>query len=164
MATKKQQTVATLPATVDKITQEDLPSLLKVINQKISELQGDDKEDGVVASELPGFGRISDIKDPMVLRLAYSTVAKKAEAVDKYNDVFKAVAPTIPVKNFKEGGNSTEQWQKAILSQYKKVVFKEELSKLEKAKEKIQANLSQNDRMRADLADVFKDLNVDSGE
>ena len=162
---KQQTTKATtssvnLPATLDKITQNDLPNLLKVIDAKIAELKGDDKEESSGTVEVAGFGRVSDIKEPMILRAAYAQTVQKSRIVNEFNDIFKAEAPTIEVKPFKESGNSTETILKAILSQYKKVVFKEELDKLVKAKEKIQQNLSQEDKMRADLQDALGLLSV----
>lgn len=160
---KKTVTPATLPATISEIKQTDLPSMLKVIDAKIAELKGDDKEESSNVVELAGFGKVSNITDPMSLRAAYAQVAQKAKVINEFNDIFKAVAPTIAVPTYKESGNSPEQIQKAILSQYKKVVFKEELDKLVKAKEKIQNNLSQEDKMRADLQDAFGLLGISTG-
>ena len=162
MATKKSTTatLATLPASVSEIKQTDLPGMLKIVDAKIAELQGSNKEDDTVTEELPGFGKISSITDPLTLRYAYATVRRKVDVINAHNDVFKGLAPTIPVKEYKEAGVSTDKWEKTILTQYKKVVFKEELEKLIKVKDKIQQNLSQEDKMRADLQDALQILGV----
>lgn len=159
--TKTTETVVTnLPATVEQIKQTDLPGMLRVIDAKISALKGDDKEESTGKVEVSGFGLVADIKDPMALRACYAQVVQKSRVINEFNEVFKQAAPTIEVKTYKESGNSTEQILKSILSQYKKVVFKEELDKLVKAKEKIQQNLSQEDKMRADLLDAFSLLGI----
>jgi hypothetical protein len=159
LVVKKETT--NLPTTVANITQDDLPAMLRVVDAKIAALRGsDEKEETSSSSELPLFGKISEINDPLVLRAAYAHIMKKVEGINAHNEVFKAVAPTINVPVYKENGNTVEQWKKIILNQYKKVVFKEELDKLQKAKDKIQNNLSQKDKMRADLADAFNLLGI----
>jgi len=135
--------------------QEQVPSAIEFLEAKIKELKGDDKQETVITGELPGFGRIENISDVMVLRAAYAQVTQKANIINQHNEVFQALAPSIKVAKYKEGGYSPEQWQQGILSQYKKIVFKEELEKLEKAKDKLQKHLSEEERMKQDLKDVF---------
>jgi len=164
MATK--QTKTTGLATMENFNlstfkQEQVPSAIEFIEAKIKELKGEDKEETVITGELPGFGRIENITDVMVLRAAYAQVAQKSAIINQHNEVFQSVAPSIKVAKYKEGGYSPEQWQKGILSQYKKIVFKEELEKLEKAKDKLQKHLSEEAKMKQDLKDVFSLLGQD---
>lgn len=161
MATKKSTTAETELATAETFSlatfkQEQVPSAIEFLEAKIKELKGDDKGETVITGELPGVGRIENITDVMVLRAAYAYVGQKSKIVNDTNSVFQAVAPSIKVAKYKEGGYTAEQWQAAILSQYKKVVFKEELAKLEKAKDKLQNHLSAEAKMKQDLKDVFE--------
>lgn len=135
--------------------QEQVPSAIEFIEAKIKELKGEDKEETVITGELPGFGRLENITDVMVLRAAYAQVTQKSNIINQHNDVFQSIAPSIKVAKYKEGGYSPEQWQKAILQRYKNIVFKEELERLEKAKDKLQKHLSEEERMKQDLKDVF---------
>ena len=167
MAKQQSTTKATELATaatfnIATFKQEQVPSAIEFLEAKIKELKGDDKGETVITGELPGFGRIENITDVMVLRAAYAQVTQKASVINAHNDVFQAVAPSIKVAKYKEGGYSPEQWQKGILSQYKKIVFKEELEKLEKAKDKLQKHLSEEERMKQDLKDVFALMGQDA--
>jgi hypothetical protein len=73
---------------------------------------------------------------------------------------FKAVAPTTDLPAYKEGGATVKQWQEEILTQFREVTFAEQLAKLEKAKEILQNNLSQEMKLAASLQDVADLLKV----
>jgi len=158
MVTKKPTT--NLAVSVKTITQDNLPAMLKVIDEKIRQLEGGDEKDSPITEELQGFGKIGNITDLMTLRYAYALLQRKHETINSFNNIFQLASPTINVPEYKEQGHSVEKWLKAIVSQYKKVVFKEELGKLQKAKEKIQANLSAEEKLKADLQDVVSLLNI----
>ncbi len=137
-----------------QFTQSDIPKLLDGIQEKINQLKGDKEKAARITGELPLFGKISNIKDIDTLRAAYAYITKKTEAIESFNDAFKAVAPTAELSSYKEGGATVKQWQEEILTQYREVTFAEQLDKLEKAKQILQNNLSEELKLAASLQDV----------
>lgn len=151
MATKKSTAVLALTGT---ITQDKIPAMLEVINQKITNLKGDKEKAARVTGTLGAFGRVSDITNPDTLRDAYAYITRKGEAIEGYNEVFKKVAPTAKFNKYKEGGATVEQWQEEILTQYRDVTFKEELTKLQEAKKLLEENLSEELKFQARIQSV----------
>lgn len=137
-----------------QFTQSDIPNLLEIINNKIAALKGDKEKATRITGGLGAFGKISDITDINTLRGAYAYVTKKYEAIGGFDSVFKTAAPTITLPVYKEGGASLKQWQDEIVMQFKEVSFKEELDKLEKAKQILQDNLSTEMKLAASLNDI----------
>lgn len=163
---KQQSTKATLATTEVKtfnlatFKQDQIPSAIDSLKAKIKELKGDDEKDNVISGDLPGIGRIEDLKDPNTIVELYAQISQKSKVVAEYYGKFQEVAPTIKVKPWKVGSNSPESVLKALLGQYKKVVFKEELAKYEKAVEKLEKHLSEEEKMKNDLQSVFEVLNI----
>lgn len=145
---------AELALTGSNFTQENIPTLLEAVNAKILALKGDNEKDSRISRTLGSFGTISDITDINKLREAYAYITQKVKVIASHDKVFIASSPSTPLPVYKEGGVTVEVWQNEILTQYKSIVFKEELAKLEKAKQILQDNLSQKDKLAASLQDI----------
>ena len=143
-----------------QFTQADIPNMLEGINKEISKIKGEVENRPRITGVLGNFGKIQDIKDPDVLRGAYAYITKKGEGVDSFTSVFKKVSPVTEIGPYKEGGATVAQWQEEILHQYREVTYKEQLEKLEKAKQILQDNLSAEAKLAASLEDVARLLKV----
>lgn len=156
---KKTSKVETGLSTKAQFTQSDIPKLLEQVNNQIKELKGDREKATRITGTLGVFGRVSDITDTNTLRGAYAYITKKVEAINAFNDVFKAAAPIAKIQEYKEGGATVAQWQEEIIMQYKEIAYKEQIEKLERTKKALQENLSAEAKLAATLADIAADLN-----
>lgn len=147
-------------AVASQFTQKDIPSLIEKVNEQISALKGDKEKNQRITGELPIFGKVSNISDVNTLRSAYAYIVKKYEAVNSFNDVFKSAAPTIKLNVYKEGDATLEQWKEEIMIQFKEVVFKEQLEKLEKVKTLLTNNLSEELKLQASLGEIANILEI----
>ncbi len=147
---KKQETGLTLAS----MTKNDVPALLEQVKSQIKELKGNKESDARITGPLEMFGVISSIKDPEVLKGAYAFITKKCEAIDSYASVFEKENPGVKVNPAKVGGHTVKQWQDEILRQYREVTYEEKLNKLNQVKEKLEANLSEEAKLRASMADI----------
>lgn len=137
-----------------QFTLEQVPTLLDQVNQQIKQLKGDKERAAKITEDLCGFGRISDIKDPMVLRDAYAFITRKAAANKEFSPVFQEIDPLTPLKEFTESGHSLKSWQDEIIAQYRETTFQSKLDKLEKAKALLTENLSREQKFIASMSDI----------
>ncbi len=158
MAKKETTSASTQVAVAGQFTQSDIPSLLEKVNEQIANLKGDKEKNARITGELDMFGKVSSITDVNKLRKAYAYVNHQEAAVTSYDDVFKTAAPGVKLPPLKEGGATAKQWSEEILLQYKEVVFKEELTKLETIKQKLTDNLSAEMKLQATLGDIAEML------
>lgn len=162
MTIKKELIQETHVSIKGQFTQADIPDLLEKIRKQISELKGNQEKNTRITAELSnGFGKISDIKDPNTLREAYAYITHKHEAVTKFDEVFKAVAPTTKLAVIKDcGGATVKQIQEEILLQYREITFKDQLDKLEKTKTILEDSLSEDMKLQAKLANIAELLEI----
>lgn len=157
---KENKSTGTEVATATQFTQKDIPSLIEKVNEQISALKGDKEKNQRITGEMPVFGKVSNITDVATLRAAYAYITAKYAAVTSHNDVFKTAAPTIKLDAYKEGNATLEQWQEEIMIQFKEVVFKEQLEKLEKVKTLLTNNLSEELKLQASLGEIANILEI----
>jgi hypothetical protein len=140
-------------ATKQQFTQENIPGMLKKIQDQISVIKGGIGEEEKTTGSLQGFGKIKDITTVASLLKAYASVKAREEA---YNDAAEEVLADTPLKKptLKIDGNSPANWKIDIKARVIIVGRKAELTKLEKAKDILEANLSASDKLAKSLADV----------
>lgn len=158
MSTKKSQKKNEI-ATSSQFTQEMVPTMLQQVKDKISQLKTGDEETALIDKPLGSFGMVQQITDPLVLRVAYAYITKKAAGVDDYNEVFQDAVRAIKITPFKENGYTVNQWQTVILAQYRKATRTVELEKLEKIAKELEECLSTEDKMRSKLGNISDLLN-----
>jgi hypothetical protein len=159
MAKETKKVVETGVAVTGQFSEKDIPGLLEKINAKISQLNGDQEKASRITGDLGnGFGKISSITDINTLRRAYAYVTHQDEAVNKFNDIFKSVAPTVKLPVLKEGDGTVAQWQAEILTQFREVTFKEELNKLKETKKVLEECLSEEAKKKAKLQNAGEAL------
>lgn len=152
MAKKANNEVAVISP--DQITLENVPTLLEVVNKKISELKGNREKNARITESLGQFGTVSGIKDLATLRGAYAYVTKKLEAVNSYNDVF-ADALGQKVEPAKENGYTVEKWQEEILAQAMEITFATKLEKLEQTRKILMENVSKEQKFQESMKDIM---------
>lgn len=157
---KNQQGTGSVLSTGKEFNRDMVPDALKIIESKIEALKGDKEKTARITGTLGQFGRISDIQDVMLLRAAYGYITSKVERITEHDEVFKNAAPTVKVGTYKEGGFTVDQWCGEILSQYKEVVYKEELTKLMEAKKLLEENLSEELKFAAKMKAVADLLSI----
>lgn len=149
---KKNQEVAVI--TKEQITLENVPTLLEVVNKKISELKGNREKNARITESLGQFGTVSGIKDLATLRGAYAYVTKKLEAVNSFNDVFEE-ALGQKVEPARENGYTVEKWQEEILAQAQEITFATKLEKLEATRKILMENVSKEQKFQESMKDIM---------
>ena len=141
-------------AVLSNFTMERIPEALAQINEKIKQIQGDDKEDYKITVELEGFGNIQNITEPDTLIKAYGAVTAREQ-------VYKSAAEEMGVEKvptFKISGHSAESWKKDIIRRYRQATQKEALNKLKRVKDELEKHLSDEDKLKAlftNVADIM---------
>ena len=141
-----------LAVNLDSLGVEDIPEMLDLINKKINSLKGEFPTSGNINVPFPDYKLIKDINSLKDLVVIHSILSAKKEYYDKSQKVlFPKEDDFIP---FSLEGYSFEEWEDEIKRRIIEVRFKEDLERLEKAKELLERNLSAKDKLRKDLQEV----------
>lgn len=143
-----------LPA---RLTQDNVPDMLKLVNEKIAQLKGASDEGSRTSGNLEGFGNIKSIKDQVTLIKAASSVIGRSKAYAEAAKEFEGMGDIPP---FKIDGATTEQWLHDLKLQYSQVTFKEQLDKLKSVKAELEKHLSAEDKLNASLGNIRDILGV----
>lgn len=139
-------------STANQFTQADIPRLLETVVNKINILKKGVEDKPQTTGELDGFGKINDIKDVSTLIKAYSSVTNRQKC---YDEAAKELLPEgVKKPTFKLNSFSADQWKSDIKKRTVEVGFQQELNKLNKVKEKLEANLSAEAKLAKDLKDI----------
>jgi len=129
------------------ITMQNVPDLLAKIEESISNIKGDDCTIELSSKSLPGFGPLESLTvNELVNADAYLTrraIAYK-EALNRHELDSKKYSDVIE-------GYSSEQWLKSIANQIKITKNKEQLDKLNQAKETLKKYVSKESQLQMDL-------------
>ncbi len=155
MVTKKVKESTGLALNPTTITKDDVPMLLAKVEEKIASLKGIKDNTPMIDAELAEHGKITNIKTREGLDTAMSTVLGKSQFGNAAQEAFELANPGIKRTPFKICGYTTDQWKAALTYQEKVVSFGDELARLEKMKELLKKNLSEEDKFKSDIADVF---------
>lgn len=154
----QKSTSTTALATKETFSQEDVPSLLDKVNDRLRQLKGEEKETIRITEDLEPFGRISDITDVSELMGAYAYVTKKAEAIESYRSVFESNVPAIKIATTTINGHTVDKWQKEILTQHRTATYKQEIEKLQQVKNELESCLSEEHKLTAKLSNIAEIL------
>jgi len=140
-------------STAKQFTQNDIPALLAQVNEQIKAIKGDLPKATKTTGNLNGFGTVASITTVENLLKAYSMISSKEAAYQA------AVAEILPegIKKpaLKISGSGPTAWKTDIKNRIVVVGRKSELEKLQKVKEKLESNLSQEAKLAKDLEDCF---------
>lgn len=155
MGTKKTTTTeVALPK-----TQQDIPAMLETVNKQLKALVGNTTGNTKTTGELPGFGKIKDIKTVAQLVSAHSSVVNRAAA---YKASANAIIPKgIKTPPFKIGGSTESEWVADIKERVAVVANKEAIARLKKVKTLLEGNLSAEAKLAKELEEV---ANILTGE
>jgi hypothetical protein len=146
MTKKKKET------TVALLGQNDVPTMLEQVNARIKAIKGELPEATHTTSNLPGFGKIAEIKTvDMLIKAASSVLGKEAA----YKAAAKEIIPEgIKTPQFKIEGSTAKQWLDDIKNRVVVVGHKEQLTKLNSIKTELEANLSAEAKLANSLAKI----------
>jgi hypothetical protein len=150
---KAKTTKSNLPAK-PMLTQEDVPSMLDKVNERIATLKGGIDEAKHTDGHLDGLGNIFDMEKPENLIRAYASINDRErmfnEAVKElYTKDLTSLGIKVPTFTLK--GASADQWRNDIRMVLAKVVHKEELGKLEKVRDELSKHVSAEERLNQSL-------------
>ena len=130
----------------------DVPVMLEKVIAQIKAIKRGlpDKEN--TTTELPGFGKIKDIKSLSVLIQAHSMVTKKSEAFKESAKILIPEGTKAP--SFTLAGHSEASWIEDIKARTVIVIHETRLNQLNRIKDKLEANLSDEAKLAKDLADI----------
>ena len=152
--TKKVSKKGTTVATASTFGREDIPSMIRTINEKIAKLSPTVKTEDAEALQkimIAGFPQIKDIKNVEDIIKAYSAVSEKDRAYSEACSSLKVSADTYPLLF---GEATAEDIQGALSMRLHRIKNKVELDKLTQAKKLLEDNLSANDKLSRDLAKI----------
>jgi hypothetical protein len=139
-------------AVVEQFTQADIPNMLETVIKKITLLKKGVENKPQTTGELDGFGNINSIIAVETLIKAYSSVVNRQKC---YDEAAKEMLPEgIKKPPFKLNGYTANQWISDIKKRTVEVGFQQELTKLNKVKDKLEANLSAEAKLAKDLKDI----------
>lgn len=159
MANKKTTEVATATSAGLMLGQNDIPAMLAKVNDQIKAIKGGMPKEAKTTGELPGFGKIKDIKTVSDLIKAHSAVVNRAAM---YKASAAAILPEgIKTPPFILEGSSESAWVTDISSRIVDVAHKASLDKLNKVKTMLESNLSAEAKLAKDLGDIANLLSED---
>ena len=154
--TPKAEAATKALSTTGLFTQNDVPEMLKKVTEQIKRLTGGMGEGAKTTGDLPGFGKIKDIKSVSQLIMAYSSVVGREKA---YKEAAKELIPVeVKVPTFSLSGSTAKEWKTDIEARVLVVANQAQLNKLKKIKTTLEANLSAEAKLANDLAGIAKDL------
>jgi len=144
------------------LTQEDVPSMLEKVNDRIAMLKGSESEAKHTNGELEGLGNIFKMEKPENLIRAYASVLDRErmfnEAVkDLYTKELTSIGIKVPA--FKLNGSTSKQWKDDIKGILATVVHKEELAKLEEVRDELSKHVSAEEKLNQSLLAIDGILN-----
>lgn len=140
---------STVPAVLG---QKDVPGMLLQVEEQIRLLKKGMPAQAHTTSELPGFGKINDIKTVDALLKAASSVQGK---YDGYMEAGKKLMPDgMKIPTFKLGKSTYNQWMEDIKGAIIVVANKTQLDKLNLVKATLKENLSAEAKLAAGLASI----------
>jgi hypothetical protein len=126
--------------------------MLDMVIAQIKAIKGGLPDKPETTGALTGFGEINKIDKVETLIKAYSAVKNKEKA---YLEAAKEIIPEgIKRPPFKLNGCSGKAWMIDIKARVVIVANQEKLNKLNKVKDKLEANLSAEAKLQKDLADI----------
>ena len=134
----------------NRLAQEDVPDMLKVVNEKIAALKGESEKAKQTSGEIKGFGNIYNMERPENLIRAYSSIQAKEAA---YNKAVKSMK-LVNAPEFKLDGFTAKQWFQDITDRYSVVTHKEQLDKLNQVKEELSKHVSQEEKLNQSLLNI----------
>lgn len=162
MSKAKKSTAVAVSGLQDLVAlgQEGIPGLLEKVVAQITALRGSTKEEASTSGkDLPGFGQIKDIVKVSILIQAHSAVVNRAIAYKKSADALGISLLKFP---FKLEGCTENQWVSDITIYVALLSNRVELIKLNKIKKTLEDNLSQEAKLKNDLAKIAGLLTDDS--
>lgn len=151
---KKVAPSSTALATGKQFTQDQVPNYLEQVKERLRALKGEEKDSLRISEELEPFGKISEITDVQELMGAYAYVTYKANGIENFRAVFEKNVPAIKIPAITINGHSLEKWQAEILTQHRAATYKQEIEKLEKVKNELEACLSEEHKLAAKLSNI----------
>lgn len=136
-----------------QFTQENIPAMLETITEKIASLKGASvKVPSTKGKDLPGFGRLEEIKCLETLIKAHSSVSGKSAAFDKSHAILAGKdGKKVP---HKIEGLAPSTWLTEIQERYNEVSHEAEIKQLEEAKKLLEASLSEKDKLNNTLSKI----------
>ena len=152
--TKRVSKKGTAVATASTFGRDDIPNMIKTINEKIAKLTPTMKTEDAEALQkikIAGFPEIKDINKVEDIIKAYSAISEKDRAYSEACASLKVSANAYPLLF---GEAIAEDIQGALSMRLHRIKNKVELDKLTKAKKLLEDNLSANDKLSRDLAKI----------
>lgn len=149
---KEKSNSENLPAT---ITRSNLPDFLAEVEKKIKEIKSGLPDAPKTKGELKGYGKISDIKSVSQLTRAAASVILRAEY---YAKAAQEIGTDLKKYPNKIDGHSVNSWLEDIKGRVVILSNKDQLDKLNAIKAKLEANLSAEDKLNRDMAEIAKIL------
>lgn len=147
---------SSLPAVLG---QNNVPTMLEMVKKQINAIKGNLPPQSHTTSELPGFGKINQIKTVDLLIKAASMVIGKS---NMYNEAAKEIIPVgIKAPAYKLEGSTKEQWLSDIKARVAIVANKTQLDKLNKIRTTLEDSLSEEARIANNL-DKVRNLLLES--
>lgn len=144
---------------LENLSQDDIPSMLAAINEKIKQLKAEGSQERETKVSFPDFGvLVKDVKDIDVLIKMKSILIAKEKY---YLEAVKEIIPKDRVKNynFVYAGHTVKQWTEDIKKRTIELLYAKELAKLEESRAILEENLSAKDKLKKDLQKVVEILN-----
>ena len=155
----KETGIATVNALLD-LGQDGIPQLLEQVNAKINAIVGDQVIKSTTdGKSFPDFGELKDITKVGDLIKMHSAVSGRVKG---YNQSAKEIGMSLTKFPFKIEGCSAKQWLTDITIQTKILANKAELDKLKKVKQKLESNLSEQDKWKRDMASISTILTAET--
>ena len=136
-----------------KVSTEDIPLMLEVIEKKIKALEGS-KSGEIINAPFPGYGPISEIHSISELIKMHASLCAKKEYYDKSRKNLSEDIEGFKNHTFKIGSYDFSKWDEGIRIRFKQLYYDDQLKKLTRAKEILEENLSAEDKLRQDLKKV----------
>jgi hypothetical protein len=137
----------------DDITQDDIPTLLQAVNEKIKDVKGDLPKTNTTTVKFDAFGAINSMISLEVILKAASVLLLKEKA---YNEAVQEFLPEgIKAPKFKINGHTAEEWKSDFRRQAILVGNRTKLEKLKKIKSTLEANLSAEAKLKNDLKNIM---------
>lgn len=156
MAAKKK--AATGVAVVSQYTLEGVPAMLDTVNEKIKKLTGGtDKKPTTQGVDFPNVGQIVNMTKIEDLIMLSATVTTKEAAYKKEVLRMKLAIKTPP---FTIKGLTAKAWRDDIEIRITEVAYEDQLKTLNEIKEKLESNLSAEQKFANDMISIQKKVDL----
>lgn len=154
---KKEKTKSTA-LSLATITQEDVPSVLKMIETKLKEFKKSSNANDFITDSVPEVNMpLKDFKSVSDLLKAYAGLQAKEKF---FKEAAKELIPenTIKLPAYTPGGHSMSAWKNSFRQRIHELANAQKIAQLEKAKSTLEKRLSEDEKLKRDLASITKDL------